>query len=116
MDKKLYVGNLPYNITDEKLQEMFAKAGNVTSINLIKDRDSGRSKGFAFIEMGTQVEIEEAIRMYNDFDLEGRSLKVNIARPQEKRGGYGQRHGGGYGDSRRGGGRDRGRGDSKRRY
>ena len=86
METKLYVGNLDYKTTEEELHDLFAQAGTVLSVNLIKDRDSGRSKGFAFIEMHNQVEMENALKMFNSYYLDQRKLKVNIARPQEKRG------------------------------
>jgi len=94
MDTKLYVGNLSYDTTEEKLRTLFAEAGSVVSVDLIKDRDSGRSKGFAFVAMETQVEAEKAISMFNEKHFEDRVLKVNIARPREerpRRGGYGSR-------------------------
>lgn len=86
METKLYVGNLDYKTSEEELQSLFAQAGTVVAVNLIKDRDSGRSKGFAFVEMRTQVEMENAIKMFNSYNLNQRRLKVNIARPREKRG------------------------------
>jgi RNA recognition motif-containing protein len=105
METKLYVGNLAYEITEEDLHTLFAQAGTVVSVNLIKDYDSGRSKGFAFVEMRNQVEMENAIKMFNGYDLSQRKLKVNIARPREKRGQRGryQRNGKrtGQGGSRR---------------
>jgi RNA recognition motif-containing protein len=125
MEVKLYVGNLPYNTTEEDLRSMFSQAGKVESVSLIKDWDTGRSKGFAFVAMGTQVDAENAIKMFDSYELEGRQLKVNIARPREERGGggYGDRRGGGggYGGGQRGGGgsRDRNRrggGGGTRRY
>jgi RNA recognition motif-containing protein len=107
MEVKLYVGNLPYSTTEDDLRTLFSQAGKVESVSLIKDWDTGRSKGFAFVAMGTQVDAENAIKMFEGYSLEGRQLKVNIARPREDRGG-----GGGYGDRRGGGGggsRDRNR-------
>lgn len=95
MDVKLYVGNLDYGTTEEDLRTLFAQAGNVTSVALIKDRDSGRSKGFAFVTLGTQAEAQKAISMFNAYSLSNRQLTVNIAKPREERGGGG------------GGGRDR---------
>lgn len=113
METKLYVGNLPYSLSEADLQAMFAQAGTVKSAVIIKDRDSGRSKGFGFVEMETQEEMQNAISMFNGKDYEGRPLTVNPARPQEERrpggggGGFGNRRGGsgGYGN-RGGGGRD----------
>ena len=99
MEKKLYVGNLSYNTTEQDLRTLFSQAGTVESVDLIKDRDSGRSKGFAFVEMSAQEEAENAIRMFNGSTLDNRELKVNIARPKEEK----PRGSGGYGgyDNRR---------------
>jgi RNA recognition motif-containing protein len=83
---KLYVGNLSYSTTEDDLQTLFAKAGQVASVALIKDRNTGNSKGFAFVEMNTQVEVEKAISMFNGFNLNDRELKVNLAKPREDRG------------------------------
>jgi len=127
MDTKLYVGNLSYETTEEDLRTLFAGAGEVTSVALIKDRVTGQSKGFAFIEMKTQNDAESAIKMFNGYRLGTREIKVNKARPPEERsfsGGdrYGQGgRGGGQGRSGGGGGGgDRGRssggGDRNRRY
>lgn len=115
MDVKLYVGNLSYDTTEEDLRQMFSGAGTVVSVALIKDRDSGRSKGFAFVEMSSQNEAEEAIKQFNGKSLGNREIKVNIARPKEER-----PMGGGYG-SRPSGRRDQGRdrrsgGGGTRRY
>jgi RNA recognition motif-containing protein len=85
MEVKLYVGNLSYTTTEADLKTLFAKAGQVASVALIKDRDTGNSKGFAFVEMSTQVEAEKAISMYNGFNLDDRELKVNPAKPREDR-------------------------------
>lgn len=98
MESKLYVGNLPYTATEEELKELFGQAGTVTSVAVIKDRESGRSKGFAFVEMSTAEEAQKAISTLNGQMLGGRDLRVNIARPREEggnRGGYGNRGGGG---------------------
>ena len=86
MDVKLYVGNLSYTTTEGDLQTLFAKAGQVASVALITDRDTGNSKGFAFVEMSTQVEAKQAITMFNGFNLDDRDLKVNLAKPREDRG------------------------------
>lgn len=107
MDSKLYVGNLSYSTTEDDLRTLFSQAGAVTSVALIKDRDSGRSKGFAFVEMGSQADAQKAISMFNGYQFAERELKVNIARPREERpgggrGGFGGGRGGGYGS---GGGR-----------
>ncbi len=83
MEVKLFVGNLSYTTTEADLKTLFAKAGQVASVALIKDRDTGSSKGFAFVEMSTQVEVEKAIRMFNGFNLDNRELKVNLAKPRE---------------------------------
>jgi RNA recognition motif-containing protein len=84
------VGNLSYNATEEELRGLFAQAGTVKSVTMIKDRDTGRSKGFAFVEMGSQEEMQKAITMFSNFKFLGRPLTVNIARPREEsnRGGY----------------------------
>ena len=100
MGKKLYVGNLSYNVDKGNLEQMFAPHGTVVSAQVITDRDSGRSKGFGFVEMGSDQEAQAAITALNGKNLEGRNLTVNEARPQEKRsGGFGDR-----GGERRGGG------------
>jgi RNA recognition motif-containing protein len=105
MSVKLYVGNLAYSVGEDDLRTLFAQAGTVESVAVIKDRDSGMSKGFAFVEMSSQSEAQKAISMFNNYTLAERPLKVNPARPKEERGGYGGGGGGGgggYGD--RGGG------------
>jgi RNA recognition motif-containing protein len=113
MDVKLYVGNLTYSTTEDELRTMFAQAGTVTSVALIKDRDTGQSKGFAFVEMSSQAEAQKGITLFNGKPLNGRDLTVNMARPREERGGFGgSRDGfggsrGGFGDSRGGGGKHR---------
>ena len=83
MESKLYVGNLSYSTTEDDLRTLFTQAGTVTSVALIKDRDSGQSKGFAFIEMSTQVEAEKAISMFNGHMVGERELKVSLARPKK---------------------------------
>jgi RNA recognition motif-containing protein len=85
MDVKLYVGNLSYTTTEADLETLFAKAGEVASIALIKDRDTGDAKGFAFVEMTTQVEAEKAMKMFNGQYWNNRELKVNLARPRDDR-------------------------------
>lgn len=85
MDAKLYVGNLSYETTEEGLRTKFTEAGTVVSVEVIKDRDTGHTKGFAFITMGTQAEAESAIKMFNGKTLDNREIKVNIARPREER-------------------------------
>ena len=95
MDTKLYVGNLSYSVTEDELRELFAQAGGVTSVAVIKDRDTGQSKGFAFVEFGTQADAQKAISRFNGQKLGERTLTVNLARPKEERsrsGGFG----GGY--------------------
>ena len=102
MSVKLYVGNLAYTTTEEDLRTLFAQAGNVESVAVIKDRDTGQSKGFAFVEFGTQADAQKAISRFNGQKLGERTLTVNLARPKEERsrsGGYG-----GYNNNRRGGG------------
>lgn len=81
MNKKLYVGGLSYDTTEDSLKAGFSEAGNVESVVIIKDRMSGRSKGFGFIEMSSEKEAEKAIKMFDGKDFEGRSIKVNEARP-----------------------------------
>ena len=96
METKLYVGNLDYSATEDDLRKLFTQAGEVQSVNVIKDRDTGRSKGFAFVEMSTQAEAEKAISLLNGFSFHDRPLTVNLARPREdrarNRGGGRQRH------------------------
>ncbi len=93
MDTKLYVGNLSYETTEEGLRALLGQAGTVTAVDMIKDRDTGRPKGFAFVTMSSQAEAEKAISMFNETTLDDRAIKVNIARPREERPRYG---GGGY--------------------
>src|SRR5262245_40653649 len=105
MGKKLYVGNLPYSVTSSTLEQMFGEHGTVQSAQVIMDRDSGRSKGFGFVEMGSDQEAQAAITAMNGKDIEGRALTVNEARPKEEGGRGGGRGGyGGGGGGRRGGG------------
>ncbi len=85
METKLYVGNLSYETTEERLRTAFAESGTVVSVDMIKDRDTGRMKGFAFITMGTQEEAERAIKAMNEKMLDNRVIKVNLARPREER-------------------------------
>lgn len=89
MNEKLYVGNLTYGTTENELRELFAQAGTVTSCDLIKDRDSGQSKGFAFVTMSSQAEAEKATSMFNAYSLDNRALTVNTAKPREERGSFG---------------------------
>lgn len=103
MGKKLYVGNLNYNVDGAQLEEMFSKYGTVRSAEVIQDRDTGRSKGFGFVEMGDDNAAREAIEGLNGHEQDGRSLTVNEARPKESRGGGGGYGGGGGGRGGRGG-------------
>ncbi len=84
MNQKLYVGNLSYDTTDQELQELFAQHGTVQSANVVTDRDTGRSRGFGFVEMGSGEEAQQAIEALNESDFQGRKLVVNEARPKEK--------------------------------
>jgi cold-inducible RNA-binding protein len=117
MGTKLYVGNLSFNTTENELQELFSQVGSVQEVMLMQDKFTGKSRGFAFVTMGTDEEAQNAINQFNGKTVEGRPLTVNEARPREARppggggrgyggGGYG---GGGYGGSRRDGGQRRGR-------
>ena len=130
MGNKLYVGNLPYSVRDEDLQQSFGQFGAVTSAKVMMERDTGRSKGFGFVEMGSDAEAQAAINGMNGQPLGGRSVVVNEARPMEARpprtgggfggggggggygggGGGGGRSGGGYGGGSDGGGRSGGGG------
>ena len=119
MGNKLYVGNLAYSVRDESLQAAFSQFGTVTSAKVMMDRETGRSKGFGFVEMGSDAEAQSAINGMNGQPLEGRPVVVNEARPREERpggfgggggrsgggGGYGGGGGGGYGGGGGGGGR-----------
>ena len=109
MGRKLFVGNLPFSCTEDSLSEIFSAAGTVESVRIITDRDSGRSKGFGFVEMATDEEAQRAIDEINGKDMGGRALTVNEARPMENRGGGGG-GGGGYGGGGGGGGRGGGGG------
>ncbi len=108
MSMKLYVGNLAFQTTEEDLQELFSQAGTVESASIVADRDTGRSRGFGFVEMASRAEGEAAINQLNGVEINGRSLTVNEARPRENRGGGG--FGGGRGGGRGGGGGGRGGG------
>jgi cold-inducible RNA-binding protein len=100
MGKKLYVGNLPFSVVDQDLADTFGQVGTVESARVIMDRDTGRSKGFGFVEMSNDQEAQAAIERYNGAELAGRPLTVNEARPMEPRSGGG----GGFGGGRSGGG------------
>ncbi len=89
MEAKLYIGNMSYDTTENDLRLMFAEAGTVEAVDVIKDRDTGRPKGFAFITMNNQAEAEKAISMYNEKVINDRALKVSIAKPREERSGGG---------------------------
>lgn len=101
MGRKLYVGNLPYSATEASLRDAFAPSGTVESVSLITDRDTGQSKGFGFIEMGTDAEAQAAIQAMNGVSLDGRQIKVNEAKPKPSGGGGGggnrRDNAGGYG-------------------
>src|SRR6476469_7717397 len=92
MEAKLYVGNLSYETTEQNLRELFMQAGNVTSVALIKEPGTQRSKGFAFVEMSSQSEVQKAISMFNGYTLDERQLAVSVARPREERSGGGNRN------------------------
>jgi len=108
MDVKLYVGNMAYNTTEDDLRGLFSQVGTVNSVALIKDRTTGMSKGFAFVEMDTRDNAHKAITMFNEYTLNERQIAVSFARPREERGG----RGGGYQKQNR----DQKRGGGKRRY
>lgn len=115
MATKLYVGNLSFRTTSEELKELFAQAGTVESVSVIEDRDTGRSRGFGFVEMATPEEAAAAIEQFNGKDLGGRNLTVNEAKPKTDRGGGGgYRDRGGYGGGGGGGDRDYGGGRNDR--
>lgn len=120
MGKKLYVGNLSYNMGDGDLQQLFSSCGTVTSAQIIMDRETGRSKGFGFVEMSSDQEANAAISALNGKDVDGRKITVNEARPKSEgggRGGFGGGGGGGrggYGGERRGGGGGYGGGGGRR--
>jgi cold-inducible RNA-binding protein len=105
MATRLFVGNLTYNSTENDLQDYFSQAGSVLSVDIMQDRATGRSRGFAFVEMATQAEATKAVEMFHQKEFQGRSLTVNEARPREERSGGGGRDqrdggGGGYRDRR----------------
>lgn len=105
MSTKLYVGNLAFQTTSQELQELFAQAGTVASASVVEDRDTGRSRGFAFVEMSTNDEAVAAISQFNGKEVGGRALKVNEAKPRENRGVGGRGTPGGFRNNRSGGGR-----------
>lgn len=108
MEVKLYVGNMSYDTTEDQLRTMFTEAGAVVSADVIKDRDTGRSKGFAFVTMGSQADAAKAISMFNGKEVDGRPLTVNTAKPREERPGGRSSYGSNRGGNRGGG--------SNRRY
>jgi RNA recognition motif-containing protein len=118
MGRKLYVGNLPFTMSDEALTELFSQVGKVDSARVVRDQGTGQSRGFGFVEMGTDEEAQRAITQLNQRGIDGRSIAVNEARPKTTEGGRGGYGGGGGGRDRGrggyggggGGGRDRGRG------
>ena len=112
MSTKLYVGNISFNTSNSDLEQMFGKVGTVLSTNIIEDRDTGRSRGFGFVEMSSKEEAENAIASFNGTEVDGRELLVNEAKPRENSGGGGGGRGGygGGGGNRGGGGRGGNRG------
>lgn len=96
MEAKLYVGNLSYGVSEQNLRELFSQAGTVVSVALIKEPGTQRSKGFAFVEMSSQSELQKAISMFNGYTLDERQMAVSVARPRE------ERSGGGFRQNRRG--------------
>ena len=104
MGRKLYVGNLPYSVTEDALRETFSACGTVDSANMITDRDTGQSKGFGFVEMSSDSEAQKAIQELNGTTMDNRQIKVNEAKPKAPRGGGGG-GGGGYGGAGGGGNR-----------
>jgi RNA recognition motif-containing protein len=117
MSTKLYVGNLSFNTSTQDLEQMFAEFGTVQSTNIIEDRETGRSRGFAFVELSSKEEAQNAIAALNGKDIDGRSLTVNEAKPREDRGGSGgggNRGGGGRGGYGGGGGNRGGGGGGSR--
>jgi cold-inducible RNA-binding protein len=115
MEVKLYVGNLAFETTTEDLRTLFSQAGTVTSADVVKDRDSGQSRGFGFVTMSTQAEAKKAISMFNAFSIHARELKVNAAKPREERSNFGNR-GGAFGNGGGGNPRGHGRRGGARRY
>ncbi|MBV9241558.1 MAG: RNA-binding protein [Acidobacteria bacterium] len=111
---KLYVGNISFNTTNQDLNDLFGSVGTVSSANIIEDRETGRSRGFGFVEMASQEDGEKAISELNGKELDGRTLKVNEAKPRENGGGGGGR--GGYGGGGGRGGRGGGYGTSSRDF
>jgi len=113
MGRKLYVGNLPYSIGEAELQELFSKAGSVETVRVMRDMATGRARGFAFVEMATDEEAAKAVTEFNEYDLGGRALAVNEARPKPEHSGGGG-FGGGRGRGGSGGGSGGGAGSRRR--
>lgn len=115
MAKKLFVGGLPWSVTDNELRDMFAEQGEVISASVLMDRETGRSRGFGFVEMANDEDAEKAIKMLNNSKVGERSIIVNEAKPREENsGGYGGGGGNHYGNDRRGGGGGYNRGGGNR--
>lgn len=117
MAQRLFVGNLPFTVDSNQLTDLFAQAGQVVVAEVKIDRMTNRSRGFAFVEMSTDEETNKAIEMFNNYEIEGRKIVVNIARPREERpqgGGFGGGNSGGYRSDRGGGRRDDRRGGFRR--
>jgi RNA recognition motif-containing protein len=112
-ENRLFVGNLAYQTLENDLQDLFSQAGSVTSASLMMDKFTGKSRGFAFVEMASPAEAQKAVEMFNGKDFQGRPLTVNIARPREER--PPRREGGGGGGGYRGG-REGGGGERRERY
>ena len=104
MEKRLYIGNLPFDTTEDDLHQMFSAHGQIVSVKLITDMETGRSRGFGFVEMASKEEADAAIAALNGKEVDGRALKVNEAKPREDRGGFGGGGGGGRGGRGGGGG------------
>lgn len=113
---RLFVGNLSYQTLEQDIQDHFSQAGNVTSVSLMFDKFTGKSRGFAFVELASPEEANKAVEMFNGKELQGRTLTVNVARPREERGGGGDRPRGGGGGGFRGGPRDSRDGGRRERY
>lgn len=114
MARRLYVGNLPFTAGETELQQLFAQAGTVDNVKVMRDMATGRARGFAFVEMATDQEAQAAIDKFHNYEFGGRNLTVNEARPRENRGGGNGFGGGGFGGGGYGGGRDGGGHGSRR--
>jgi RNA recognition motif-containing protein len=114
MTVKLFIGNLSFKATEANLEELFSQAGQVVSTRVITDRETGRPRGFGFVEMASKEEADRAIQMFNNYSLVGRAIAVNEARPRENAGGGGGYSGGGRSGGYGGGGRERGGYDNDR--